>query len=410
MPVDAAGPTAPLSPHSPSHSPRSPNPSVLSSRSSVLTARPLPAALMGAGSRTPSPATPSTAVDSGKPAFFDKFRDTVAPLDTAPALLARIPNPYGSPQSPSSGSDYEGGLAYADSEDDEDADSAAHETGAAHAGGEDEDSAVLTPLSPPQETTVLAPAAVIDELVTAKNNSASARGVRFPTVDEKRPPKSALKKSPSASSAGSSASGSGGLVYGSPRTSSRGGGGGGLAALGRERSNSANSAASGSNYSASTAKSTHALDRAMETLFEETASPVSSPAAVKKAGRSNTIPGLSIEPTSPESGAAHKAPKLPARSLTGPSVHHGHNHVTFAEDVPAGKRGEEKRRECVRCERVIEDGRWIQTDAGGVLCERCWKNMYLPKVRALCGRCGLLGLTRFVYSAGGVICRLRSRL
>ncbi|KAF7975817.1 hypothetical protein HWV62_8359, partial [Athelia sp. TMB] len=374
MPACAAGPTAPLSPHSP----RSPNPSVLSSRSSVLTARPPPAALASTGSRTPSPATPSTAVEPGKPAFFDKFRDTVAPLDTAPALLARIPNPYGSPQSPSSGSDYEGGLAYADSEDDDDDDAADSPADGAGAGAADEDSAVLTPLSPPQETTVLAPAAVIDELVTAKNNSAS--GVRFPTVDEKRAPKSALKKSPSASSAGSSASGSGGLVYGSPRTSARGG---------HERSGSANSAASGSNYSASTARSTHALDRAMETLFEETASASASPPAAKKAGRSNTIPGLSLEPTSPDAVAAHKAPKLPARSLTGPSSHHGHghghNHVTFAEDVPAGKRGEEKRKECVRCERVIEDGRWIQTDAGGVLCERCWKNMYLPK----CRRCNL---------------------
>ncbi|KZP22337.1 hypothetical protein FIBSPDRAFT_1018057 [Athelia psychrophila] len=90
------------------------------------------------------------------------------------------------------------------------------------------------------------------------------------------------------------------------------------------------------------AKSVHTLDRAMETLFEEGPA-----AAAKKAkgGRSNTIPGL--EPLSLE----HKPPKMPVRSLTGLS------HVMFAEPT--------KGKECIRCEAVIEDGRWIQTDAGG---------------------------------------------
>jgi hypothetical protein len=60
---------------------------------------------------------------------------------------------------------------------------------------------------------------------------------------------------------------------------------------------------------------------------------------------------------------------------------------------------------CIRCDKKIEDGRWISVEspgrkgisagasfnagtAGGeterkdkgVLCEKCWKNMYLPKV------------------------------
>lgn len=40
-----------------------------------------------------------------------------------------------------------------------------------------------------------------------------------------------------------------------------------------------------------------------------------------------------------------------------------------------------KRRVCIRCESSIDNGRWIKMDTGkGVLCERCWKNMYLPKV------------------------------
>lgn len=37
---------------------------------------------------------------------------------------------------------------------------------------------------------------------------------------------------------------------------------------------------------------------------------------------------------------------------------------------------------CMRCSKDIEDNRWIQVENGkGVLCGKCWKNMYLPKVR-----------------------------
>lgn len=43
------------------------------------------------------------------------------------------------------------------------------------------------------------------------------------------------------------------------------------------------------------------------------------------------------------------------------------------------KSATKKVRSCVRCDRRIEDGKWIQSE-GGVLCEKCWKNMYLPKV------------------------------
>jgi len=36
---------------------------------------------------------------------------------------------------------------------------------------------------------------------------------------------------------------------------------------------------------------------------------------------------------------------------------------------------------CVRCSKDIEDKRWIRVENGrGVLCDKCWKNMYLPKV------------------------------
>jgi hypothetical protein len=49
---------------------------------------------------------------------------------------------------------------------------------------------------------------------------------------------------------------------------------------------------------------------------------------------------------------------------------------------PERTSSQRRQKSCVRCEQAIPDGRWIQTDGSGVLCERCWKNMYLPKVRA----------------------------
>ena len=101
----------------------------------------------------------------------------------------------------------------------------------------------------------------------------------------------------------------------------------------------------------------------METLFEEGLSATGSSVGSLK-GRSNTL----ATPLSPE----QKVPKLPTRSLTSPST------ATFDE-----ARRAKKKKECMRCEKTIEDGRWIATDTGSVLCERCWKNMYLPKVSSL---------------------------
>ena len=36
---------------------------------------------------------------------------------------------------------------------------------------------------------------------------------------------------------------------------------------------------------------------------------------------------------------------------------------------------------CIQCSKVIKDKRWIcMENRRGVLCNKCWKNMYLPKV------------------------------
>jgi len=51
----------------------------------------------------------------------------------------------------------------------------------------------------------------------------------------------------------------------------------------------------------------------------------------------------------------------------------------------------------VRCSSKIEDERWIPVDGGGVLCDKCWKNMYLPK----CRRCNLPIEKQAVSSSDG---------
>lgn len=149
---------------------------------------------------------------------------------------------------------------------------------------------------------------------------------------------------------------------------------------------------SNSSATHSTTRSTGALERAMETLIEEGASvsvlasgsvlasiagPSTTRGASGKPNRSNTVPG----PASPE----NKAPKLPTRSHTNPSHPHVHSERVKAtgEVARIRNKGAKKPRTCARCNTKIGDGRWIQMDSGGILCERCWKNMYLPKVSHL---------------------------
>ncbi|KAF7294820.1 hypothetical protein MIND_01019900 [Mycena indigotica] len=59
--------------------------------------------------------------------------------------------------------------------------------------------------------------------------------------------------------------------------------------------------------------------------------------------------------------------------------------------------GGKKPKVCLRCEKTIEDGKWVAMDEGGVLCERCWKNLYLPK----CRRCNLPIEKQAVSSSDG---------
>ena len=123
----------------------------------------------------------------------------------------------------------------------------------------------------------------------------------------------------------------------------------------------ARSVSSGSAYSYSsrtTSKSTSALDRAMETLRERGEDPMSPP--------SSTLP---LSPPT-------KSPKLPVRARTTPAM--------STKEDGIEHRTRSRPRTCTKCSKRIEDGRWIKAEGAGVLCERCWKTMYLPKVILSC--------------------------
>ncbi|KAJ3995628.1 hypothetical protein F5050DRAFT_1573160 [Lentinula boryana] len=95
-------------------------------------------------------------------------------------------------------------------------------------------------------------------------------------------------------------------------------------------------------------------------------------------------------------------PKLPARSKTergSKALHTGgqQHYATPSVASSNDEAGKKKVRVCVRCQGRIEDGRWISIEAPSVLCESCWKNMYLPK----CRRCNLPIEKQAVSSSDG---------
>lgn len=98
--------------------------------------------------------------------------------------------------------------------------------------------------------------------------------------------------------------------------------------------------------------------------------------------RSNTVPGGSLLPLSTPESKNPPPPTTIVRSRTTPGsglTAHDHDlHVKALEKSAKPK----KIRICRKCDKHIDDGRWIAIDggSGGVLCEACWKNMYLPKV------------------------------
>lgn len=299
--------------------------------------------------------------------FFEKFKkehpvvdtDVKDPSSPEPSPLSPVsPQTPLSPKSPKSPQDSEsdfGGLAYADSNDGGYAASvdgglayAESEAGLAYADDDDlasQDGTVKAPLEGPAK-------------------------VRFPSIAGPR--RGSLARSDSKYSSASSSTAP------SPRLPMR-------------------SLSASTSYTVrSAAKSTGALDHAMETLFEEdatspTTSSVSSPAMY----------ALALQDGQRES----LRPKLPTRAHTSPGMGASRPDSTRA----AAKRRAAKVRNCLKCDKTIDDGRWIQMEGGGVMCDKCWKNMYLPKVGIGSPQGYIYCTDSAVCSVVGVILRSKSR-
>jgi hypothetical protein len=115
---------------------------------------------------------------------------------------------------------------------------------------------------------------------------------------------------------------------------------------------------------------------------------------------STALPPLAHRSNTVQVAYTSEKPKLVARART--------STVKQTEAVKEKKERVRKLRVCLKCDKKIEDGRWIQVDGDAVLCEHCWKNMYLPKVGLFISSLEMILTTSF-FSAVGVTCQLRSK-
>jgi len=340
--------------------------------------------------------------------------------------------------SPSSGSEY--GLAYADSTDNEEEDR------------RDDVKGIKSKANPP-------PPLPLTSSILRSGSIATTNHVRFPSTSEYSErnsvrisaPKTGHTRGTSTSSVSSSSSAGGddinsaksnsaliahalGLSQTPPSGYGRLGGPGSTMGGRVGRSTSGSSSSGRSAYSHSSmltggAKSSK-MERDMQTLLKDAmadAPPADEyPHGLSKSKSTSRQKSFATEnadntslksantkevPTVPSSMArrsntvqvppATEKPKLVARARTS----------TEKQDAVGQKKERiRKLRLCVKCDKKIEDGRWIQVDGGGVLCEQCWKNLYLPKVsfsaRILRGDAD----RAFLHSAVDVTYRLRSKL
>ncbi|KAF8891274.1 hypothetical protein BD779DRAFT_1514257 [Infundibulicybe gibba] len=329
--------------------------------------------------------------------------NSTASTSTSPRGGAPKPTPQ-TPMSPSSGSEY--GLAYADSTDYED----------------DDRGGARTTTPPPLPGSILRSPQMgkpDDRTHERFPSLASDRsGIRIGKApDHKRGPSASSyasegvdardgMRSRSASASGSEGSNSAAVAQ-ALGLSKRPGGHRRAAGPGAARSVSGSSSSSGGSRSAYSRGSAGGsvinggavgLERmdTLETLPEDDSLVLSAVDAGdkdpnNKSHRSNTVQ----VPYSPDA----RAVKLPTRSKTSPATDRDKKLETASAGVAVeGKRVRMRRpKECVRCEKCIDDGRWVQVDGGGILCEKCWKGMYLPK----CRRCNLPIEKQAVSSSDG---------
>jgi len=103
--------------------------------------------------------------------------------------------------------------------------------------------------------------------------------------------------------------------------------------------------------------------------------------------------------SAPESMKRDSKPlKLPTRSHTSPPARMSRSDVDAKKPARSATSASSRRsRDCASCDTSVDDGKWIPMDGGGVLCDKCWKNMYLPK----CRRCNLPIEKQAVSSSDG---------
>lgn len=137
----------------------------------------------------------------------------------------------------------------------------------------------------------------------------------------------------------------------------------------------------------STARSVGALDRAMETLFEDTPLSPTTNASFSPLPPTEPLP-IVVDNRDSVRDSSGKPPKLPTRSHTSPIMTKPREldalkpSKSVTSNSSASSSRTRKVKQCARCNKSIGDGRWIPMDGGRVLCDKCWKNMYLPKVCA----------------------------
>ncbi|KAI1794620.1 hypothetical protein LXA43DRAFT_114550 [Ganoderma leucocontextum] len=284
--------------------------------------------------------------------FFEKFKNKLPAVDTGAARssIDRItdsiePTIEPSPVSPTASDDSYDGLAYANSDDD------------------DEKPLDIPLRASPQPIATPSKPKDVPAPPPAKDTK-----VRFPSMTESR----------YSSSSSSTAQ--------SPRVP--------------QRSLSSSTAASSSYTQRTPSKSTGALDRVTESLLEDAqTSPTASPASSLRIQAES--PGDRTKDRDRDRDSVTKSPKLPMRSHTSPTLPSNRLAALERAEVNGKPRSASTKRPrtrtCVRCVKPIEDGRWIQVEGGTVLCDKCWKNMYLPK----CRRCNKTIEKQAVSSSDG---------
>ena len=131
------------------------------------------------------------------------------------------------------------------------------------------------------------------------------------------------------------------------------------------------------------------LDKALAALMQ---SPTSTNTPLSPASSTARLPRASKPPTRSLTSHVQRDPPaqggvIVRRGATisgafGGSPDKSRNERTSQDSTASGlARLREKVLTCIRCSKDIEDKRWISVENGkGVLCDKCWKNMYLPKV------------------------------